>query len=306
MLTMSIWHTAPYNCHNDYCIANLTQLLSLDSLSRDAYIEAMIDVNVLKKGLNCRRFGRTVHVFEEVDSTNIRARELASQGSAEGTVVLAERQTAGRGRLGRYWVSAPGENLTFSIVLRPEILPERGGLLPLATAVGVAGGIINATKLPIICKWPNDLLIAGKKLAGILMESALSPTGFQYVIAGIGVNVNQTAFPDGLDRKATSLALQTGHAIERHALLRHILESLEHTFETFAADGFSSVVPAWLALAPIIETRVTAENQGEIITGTVTGISPDGGLQLQSDAGERTLFAGDVTILDMEHYASRH
>jgi BirA family transcriptional regulator, biotin operon repressor / biotin---[acetyl-CoA-carboxylase] ligase len=266
----------------------------------------MIDARALKQGLKSRRFGQVVHAFDTIDSTNVYARNLAANGAGEGTVVVAEVQTAGKGRLGRKWVSAPGESLTFSLLIRPVIPPERASLLPLAVAVGVAHGVNQATGLPVCCKWPNDLLLGGKKVAGILMESALGARGLQYVVAGIGINVNQTVFAPELHPRATSLALQAGHPFERLDLFRQILECLERDYEAFAAGGFDNVLAAWLELAPIIGTHVTADQQGERISGRVTGLSPEGGLQLQSDAGDHTLFAGDVTILDMEHYAPRH
>ena len=266
----------------------------------------MIDPAELQQGLNCRRFGARIHSFDSIDSTNTHARALATDGAAEGTVVVAEKQTAGRGRLGRSWLANPGENLTFSVILRPKIPPDQVNLLPLAMAVAVTRAVREVTSLPVCCKWPNDLLLQGKKLAGILMESALGPNGFEFVVVGIGINVNQRAFPETLHPRATSLALYAGHVIDRISLFRTVLQSLEREYDSFTSAGLASVLPAWLELAPIIGKRVSADLQGVTVHGTVSGISPDGGLQLHTDAGDLTLFAGDVTILDMESYAPRN
>jgi BirA family biotin operon repressor/biotin-[acetyl-CoA-carboxylase] ligase len=266
----------------------------------------MIDTAELKQGLNCRRFGANILAFDSINSTNNHARILAENGAAEGTVVVAEEQTAGRGRLGRSWLANARENLTFSVILRPTDPPDQVNLLPLAIAVAVARGLREATSLPVYCKWPNDLLLQGKKLAGILMESALGPNGFEFVVVGIGINVNQNIFPEAFRSRATSLALHAGHPLDRITLFRTVLQSLEREYDSFTSAGLASVLPAWLELAPIIGKRISADLQGVTVHGTVSGISPNGGLQLHTDAGDLTLFAGDVTILDMEPYAPRN
>jgi BirA family transcriptional regulator, biotin operon repressor / biotin---[acetyl-CoA-carboxylase] ligase len=266
----------------------------------------MIEALELQQGLNCHLLARKVFSFQSIDSTNTYARMLASRGEDEGAIVIAEEQTAGRGRLGRAWASRAGENLTFSLILRPTIPMEKISLLPLGIAVAVAQGIRQHTSLPVVCKWPNDLLLEGGKVAGILMESALGPQGLEHVVAGIGINVNQMEFPGPLLQRATSLALQTGTLVDRTALLRAVLESIEKEYVTYASGGLDTILPAWLSIAPMVGKRITAALQGTIIAGTVLGVSADGGLQLRTDAGDLTLFAGDVTILDMESYAPRN
>lgn len=266
----------------------------------------MISPGEVQKDLNCARFCKKVYSFETIDSTNSCARALASNGAAEGTLVVAESQTAGRGRFGRAWVAEAGENLIFSLVLRPDIPPDQVNLLPLVIAVAVARGIRRAVSLPVYCKWPNDLLLHGKKFAGILLESAFGRPGVEYVIVGIGINVNQRIFPENLRARATSLALEGGQPVNRLRLFHAVLEALEQEYDTFSSSTDQDILSAWLSLAPIIGKRVTADMQGVVVSGTVSGISPDGGLQLHTDAGAITLFAGDVTILDMESYAPRN
>jgi BirA family biotin operon repressor/biotin-[acetyl-CoA-carboxylase] ligase len=266
----------------------------------------MINSIDIRKGLRCKRFGITVYSFESIDSTNTCARSLADCDSPEGTLVIAEVQTAGKGRLGRTWIADPGQNLTFSLILRPGCSPAQINLLPLGIAVAVAEGVHATTGLKPFCKWPNDLMLGGKKCAGILMESALGGNGVEYVILGVGINVNQRVFSPGLQNRATSLALQTGNEVDRLAVLRAVLESLEQNYEMYSVSGFDKILPAWLERAPMIGAQITADMQGTIITGTVTGVSSEGGLQLHTDAGDHTLFAGDITIVNMESYAPRN
>ena len=266
----------------------------------------MIDAQELHRGLNCHLLGRKVYCFQSIDSTNTYARMLAARGEEEGTIVIAEEQTAGRGRQGRAWASRAGENLTFTLILRPRIPTEKISLLPLGIAVAVAQGIRQCTSLPVVCKWPNDLLLDGGKVAGILMESVLGPHGPEHVIVGIGINVNQKEFSGPLLQRATSLAARTGTIVDRTALLRAVLESIEKDYATYASGGLDTILPAWLSLAPMVGKRITVALQGTTIAGTVLGVSADGGLQLQTDAGDITLFAGDVTILDLESHAPRN
>ncbi len=266
----------------------------------------MIEAKEIVRGLECSRFGRKAYTFETIDSTNNCARTLAECDAPEGALVFAEEQTAGKGRSGRTWVARPGENLTFSIVLRPAFPPEQINLFPLGVAVAVAEGIHRSTGLTVECKWPNDLMLAGRKCAGILMESALAGNGFAYIILGIGINVNQREFPEALRERATSLALHAGHDLDRTGILQGVLGSLERAYDTYTASGFQGVLPAWLARAQMIGARVAVDMQGSIVNGTVTGISPEGGLQLHTATGDLTLFAGDVTIVTMDPYAPRN
>jgi len=263
----------------------------------------MLSPDTLRNGLRTSSFGKKVFSFETIDSTNSCARALAACWAEEGTVVIADYQTAGRGRLGRTWLAAPGENLTFSLVLRPQIAPDAMNLLSLVVAVGIARGIEAHTGVKVLCKWPNDLLYEGRKLAGILLEGILGADRVEAVIAGIGLNVNQQTFPEDLSSKATSLALATGSLHERSELFRAMLLSLEDEYLTQAATGFQHVVERWLDHAPIIGKRISVETQGKVIEGVVRGISAGGGLIVSTQDGEQTFLAGDVTIVDQEPYA---
>ncbi len=264
----------------------------------------MLSPEILGNGLQTKTFGKKVYSFETIDSTNSCARALAACWAEEGTVVFAESQTAGRGRLGRSWSALPGENLTFSIILRPQIPADAMNLLSLLVAVGIARGIEQHTGIRVFCKWPNDILHSGRKLAGILLEGSLAGDRVESVIAGIGLNVNQEQFSDVLKSRATSLSLVTGVRHDRSDLFRALLKSLEEEYATQAALGFRSVTTRWLEYAPLIGKRISLANNGTVVNGTVQGISAGGGLIVDTGKGEFTFLAGDVTILDMESYAA--
>lgn len=254
----------------------------------------------LRKGLKTRVFGNKIYTFETIDSTNKCAKAVAGVGAGEGTVVIAEHQTAGRGRLGRLWEANPNENLTFSIVLRPKVGPDSLNLLPLYVAVAIAQAIEKTTGLKVECKWPNDLLIARKKVAGILIEGSVKQNQVEFVVIGIGINVNQQNFGGELAPKATSLRLACGKEIDRVKLFRESLLALESTYPTVCLTGFQSVLPQWLSRSTMINKPISVSQQGNLISGVVKGLSRDGGLILQSEGAEKTLFAGDVTIVGME------
>jgi len=257
----------------------------------------LLDAASLRKKINGRKFGSKIFAFETIDSTNNCARALAGCWAEEGTLVFAERQTAGKGRLGRTWQANPYENLTFSLILRPTLPPEALNLLPLYAAVAVAEAIEHETGLSVECKWPNDLLIGGKKSAGILLEGSLKEDGLEFVVLGIGVNVNQTTFPEDISPRATSLKAQAGREIDRIRLLREILRTLEMHYSAIMKKGFHNVLPLWLARSTMINREISVTQDGTVITGIVKRLSPEGALVLEAGGAEKTLFAGDVSIL---------
>jgi BirA family biotin operon repressor/biotin-[acetyl-CoA-carboxylase] ligase len=257
----------------------------------------------LRHGLHTKRFGRKVYTFETIDSTNTCARALAGCWAAEGTVVIAEEQTAGRGRLGRAWKSTPGENLTFTVVLRPSLPPSSLNLLPLLTAVAVAEAIERACGMRTECKWPNDLMIGGRKVAGILLESSFKHDMVDYVVIGIGLNVNQMDFPPEIASRATSLRAASGTVVDRPGLFREIMVSLEDRYDRLAVEGYDSIVPQWLLRSPMIGRHIEVAQDGQIVAGVVRGIGAEGALLLETDGHVRGLVAGDVTILEDEHVA---
>lgn len=257
----------------------------------------MLTERSLRKGLKTQAFGSKIYSFESVDSTNNCAKAVAALGAPEGTVIISEHQTAGRGRLGRQWQAEPRQNLMFSIVLKPNVPPETLNLLPLYVAVAIADGIEQTTGLRLECKWPNDLLYQGRKIAGILIEGSVKQNAVEYVIIGVGINVNQTKFEGELLSKASSLMNECGREIDRTQLFREVIKSLESGYVDVSKTGFQSVVPRWLSRTSMLNRTVSVSQQGTIISGIMKGLSPDGGLVLQNNGTETTVFAGDVTVL---------
>ncbi len=259
----------------------------------------MFTERFLRKGLKTRVFGNKIYTFDSIDSTNNCAKAVAGIGAAEGTVVITEEQTAGKGRLGRPWQANPNENLMFSLVLRPRVSADSLNLLPLYVAVAVAQAIEAVTGLNVDCKWPNDILYKGKKVAGILIEGSVKQNAVDYVVIGIGVNVNQVRFDGELSTKASSLRMEARKEIDRAVLFREILKGLESDYMSFQTSGFQSVVPQWLARSSMVNRTISISQQGNTISGVVKGLSADGGLVLQTNGAEKTVFAGDVTVLQV-------
>jgi BirA family biotin operon repressor/biotin-[acetyl-CoA-carboxylase] ligase len=211
--------------------------------------------------------------------------------------VIAEAQSAGRGRLGRTWHSPPGTNLYTSIVLRPRLEPAQVPQLALVAGLAVADALAAATGVDARLKWPNDVLVDGRKVAGILTEMEAEVEAVRHVIVGIGVNLNGDRFPDDLADKATSLRLVTGAPVSRAAVTAALLAALEARYHAFVAAGFPPLRAAWTARSWLDgkEVRVAAA-EGEI-RGRVAGVADDGALELLApDGTRRRIVAGDVSL----------
>ncbi len=239
---------------------------------------------------------RRIEWRHELDSTQRLARDLARAGAEEGTTVIAESQSAGRGRLGRQWHSPPGVNLYCSVILRPPLAPAAVPCLALVTGLAVADAVRAVTGLVATLKWPNDVLVGGRKVAGILTELEAEIERVRFVIAGIGVNVNADAFPAELADKATSLRLAAGRPVDRAAVTAGLLAALEGRYRRFLAAGFAAMRGEWEACSALTgkEVRVTAP-EGEV-AGRVLGVDDDGALRLEGPGGELRVVAGEVTV----------
>jgi BirA family biotin operon repressor/biotin-[acetyl-CoA-carboxylase] ligase len=253
-------------------------------------------------GLRTRWLGRALHWFEETDSTNRVAQELARQGAAEGTAVIAEGQTAGRGRLGRSFFSPPFQNLYTSIVLRPPASPAEAPACVLAAAVAVAEAVAAAAGAPerVEIKWPNDVLLDGLKVSGILLELGTDSTRIAYLVLGIGVNLNveREAMPEEFRARAGSLRSFLGAPIDRVAFTQSLYERLEAQLERSAAHGFAGVLPAFESWFRMRGRRVRVGGLGaEVLEGVVLGVDAAGALRLACPDGETRVVAGDVTLL---------
>jgi BirA family transcriptional regulator, biotin operon repressor / biotin---[acetyl-CoA-carboxylase] ligase len=247
--------------------------------------------------LRTRALGRTAEHHATIDSTNRRAIEWADADAPHGALVIADHQSAGRGRRGRTWNDQPGLNLLFSVVLCTQVPIEQLPLLGLATGVGVADGIATFTEpLTPVLKWPNDVLLDGRKTCGILPESRLRKAG-SVVALGIGINVNQTNFPAEIEDTATSLRLATGRTLSRPDLLARVLEHLERWIECLEAGDAGSVRDAFAArMAGIGEPAVVSTGDGMPVAGTIRGLSSTGALLLETLSGVQQFAAGEVSL----------
>jgi BirA family transcriptional regulator, biotin operon repressor / biotin---[acetyl-CoA-carboxylase] ligase len=231
----------------------------------------------------------TIVRLTTVDSTQRVAFELAEQGAADGTVVVADSQTAGRGRWGRTWRDTPGESLLMSVIVRPDLSVGDLPKLSFAAAVAVGEAIALTTGLTACLKWPNDVLVNGRKLAGILLESRIAAEPF--MVAGIGINLRQRRFPDALAGIATSVDLESGRAVGPEELLEAVLHAFDHWRVTLESIGFAPLRARWLELADTIGREVTVGEHA----GLAVDLAADGALVLQQTDGVRRVFAGEVT-----------
>lgn len=256
-----------------------------------------MNAELLASLLSTRRFGRELHCFAEVGSTNTVARDLARDGAAEGAVVIADAQTAGRGRLGRSWTSPPGRNLYLSIVLRPRLPDARLGQVSLVAGVATCEAVREWC--PAWIKWPNDVLVDGRKVAGLLIESE-GEEGSRFLILGIGVNLNASLadFPPELRDKAGSIQMATGRPVERERCAAALLARLEHRYDELHAQGFAPLRAAWESLSTLIGTEIRVEEPAGSVEGVVLGLDDDGALRVRTaSSGERRVVAGDVTVV---------
>jgi BirA family biotin operon repressor/biotin-[acetyl-CoA-carboxylase] ligase len=253
----------------------------------------------LRPLLSTHDVGREVHWFAEVGSTNDVAKELAEEGALHGEVVVAETQTAGRGRRGRAWVSPPGKNLYLSVVLRPELPPSRAPELTLLASVALCEAVRRTGVAGAAIKWPNDVLAGGRKLGGILTEMAAEPDVVQWVVLGTGVNVNAARedFPEELRDVATSLALERGEPVPRTLFAAALLSGLEAWLDRHAAEGFAPVRAAWRELSDTLGRDVRVRAAGEELVGRAEDVDAQGALLVRTAAGLQRVLAGDVELL---------
>lgn len=252
----------------------------------------------IKPGLKTKVMGRELRLFPRVASTNTLAMDMASNGAPEGTVVAAETQTGGKGRLGRKWISPKG-NLYLSVILRPEVPLHKAPLVTLMGAAAVAASIRKQCGLEAGIKWPNDILVSGKKVAGLLTEMSAEQDRIRHIVLGIGVDVNMDmdTLPHDVRGQTTSLATETGAKIDRTMLLRQLLRELDRRYLVFLANE-QEVLREWELLNTTIGNRIAVSGAKETLEGLAQGIDGEGRLIIKRDDGSiRTVAAGDVTII---------
>lgn len=237
--------------------------------------------------------------YDSIDSTSTEAKRLLQQGYGHGVVVTAETQTAGKGRLGRAWDSAKGTGIWFSVVFEPKVELQQVSLYSFAAAVAVAEAVCNVTGLTAQVKWPNDVLVKGKKVCGILLELVAERNQPVRVIIGIGINANQKQdeFPQEVQAKAASLAMMTGREIDRRQMLDAVLERLAYYSDQLEQNGFAVIRDKWTELSCVSGKEVQIVQHGNtLLYGTAIGLADDGALLVKTEQGIQRIMAGDVSL----------
>ena len=240
-----------------------------------------------------------IQYYEELASTNLKALELAKQGAAGGTVVVAARQTAGRGRMRRKWESPEGKGLWFSVILRPTIAAEYCAQITLLAAVAAVQALQRLTNKNFSIKWHNDIMLDGKKICGILAEMALAADGsIEYAVVGIGININMSSEDFGALLTATSLYLATGIEYEHEQVLKAFLDEFSLLYSHWHSCGFASIRQAWLANSCTLGQKVIVkDNDTEIYSGTAEDMDDYGSLLVRNAAGKIESFDfGEISI----------
>ena len=241
-----------------------------------------------------------MHYFPSVNSTNYVAKALAYHGATDGTIVVAEEQDSGKGRLERNFYSPRGKGIWFSVVLRPKFLPHEAPKCTLMAAVAVAEAM-NRFNLKAQIKWPNDIMFDGRKIVGILTEMTCELSKVTYIVTGIGINVNisREEFPEELRSVAASLSEMNGENLSRVKFFRAVLEELDKLYRTVNSSDFAKVFALWrkynITLGKNIRV-IPADNSGEIFSGKAIDLDTEGALIVETARGLRTVYAGDVSI----------
>ena len=262
---------------------------------REAYVHTL--EAQLKEALKTDYLGRDIRYFKETDSTNTQAMAWAEAGATEGSIVIAEHQTQGRGRQGRTWESQESRNLLFSIILRPDLPPSHLGLITVITSLSVAEAIHSFTSpLPLQIKWPNDILLNHRKCCGMLIETAHSTAQPQAVV-GIGINVNQESFSDEITDRATSMLLESGRHTDRIQLLANILLRLEHYYKVLDEETSPIFIDKYTRRLAYLNESISLRRHGndEVRVGVIRGISETGALLFEAEGEVEVLHAGEVT-----------
>lgn len=257
-----------------------------------AYKPDHVDADMILSGLKTRWLGRDMRSFPEVTSTNEVARSLAPN-CQNGTVILAETQTEGRGRLSRHWASPPG-GVWMSLILKPEIPLDRIYQINMAVSVAISRAIFSLLGLEAGIKWPNDLLIRGRKICGILMEVSAEVGRLDYAVVGLGINANVRLSNFPAEWMSTSLARESGHEVNRRDLIQRILMDIEEAYDVM---GSNEIYKEWRHKSITLGRRVRITSSSGALLGVVEDLNEDGTLLLRTDSGLQRVLAGDCIHL---------
>ena len=268
----------------------------MKSKTPDLSAEEIINLLPSEPGI----IGKKIFFFDSLVSTNTLAMELASNGCEEGTVIISDEQTGGKGRLGRSWVSPPQKNLYLSMVLRPHIPPRDAAILTLMSAVACTHAVKNVSGIPVSIKWPNDMIVSNKKLGGILTEVKTDRDSINHAIIGVGININPdiSELDENIRTIATSVMIETGTRHSRTLFAVEILKEINKWYKTLIGKGKKPILAEWLRLSSTIGRTVQVHEAKNKFTGIAEGIDNEGMLILNLGNGShKKICTGDVTIL---------
>lgn len=257
----------------------------------------------LRPMLESNSLGKEINYYNEINSTNEKAKALAREGSTEGTLVIADRQSAGKGRMGRSWISPEGTGIWMSLILKPEILPQYASQLTLVAGLCMCEAIIEVTGLEAYIKWPNDIVVNGKKVCGILTEMSAEMERINYIIIGTGVNVNQKEFPEDLPF-ATSLALEGGHNYIRASLIKAFLERFEKEYKHYKlSSSLVAILNRYEKHCITLGKTVKITSGNEVFIAEAKAVTGDGNLIVETETGEEKLvYSGEVSVRGLYGY----
>ncbi|MCT4604587.1 MAG: biotin--[acetyl-CoA-carboxylase] ligase [Marinisporobacter sp.] len=282
----------------------------IESVSRKGYRLTKepdtLDANALEIEIGSKHIGSNIHHFESIDSTNTMAKKMASKGAKEGTVIIAEEQTGGRGRLGRSWVSPKGTGIWMSIILRPSIDPTEAAKITQITAAAVATGLRNIIGEDVGIKWPNDIIIHKKKTCGILTEMSAELNSVNYIIVGIGINVNVDIdeFPQDVRSVATSIKAYMGENVSRREIVKDILFAFEELYLDFIDNrNIEKSIDICKKYSVTLGKQVKIRTKGREIIAEAIDLTEDGQLLIKNELGEvETVLSGEVSVRGLTDY----
>lgn len=277
---------------------------TFDTIKKKGYILTAkpdkVDPARITSLLSTERFGQSIQYMEECTSTQTIAHELARQGADDGTIVISELQTAGKGRMARPWESTQGKGIWMTVIIKPDVLPHQAPQFTLVTAVAIVNAMKSLyTNFTPYIKWPNDILINGRKCTGILTEMMAEMDRVQALLIGIGINVNQQLhdFPEELQSIATSVSIEEQQPIDRAQLVAAILNNLERYSDQYVQEGFAPIKALWEEASGTIGKQIKATTLREVIEGKAIGITDAGVLEIELANGEiKSVYSADIVI----------
>ncbi|MCT4686468.1 biotin--[acetyl-CoA-carboxylase] ligase [Vallitalea sp.] len=280
----------------------------IESVTRKGYrllsSPDILNSEELHYNLNTEIIGNKIINFDKLDSTNQQAKKLALEGASNGTVIIAEEQTAGKGRRGKMWVSPPGTGIWMSVVLRPSVMPENASMLTLVAGLAVCKAVREITNLEASIKWPNDIVVNGKKICGLLTEMNSEIDFINFVVVGIGINVNIEKFPPELDNIATSLMIEGNQSYQRKKLVKRTLEIFEGYYKKYLeTEDLTKIIEEYNEHCINIGRKVRVTGRKQDITGNVKCVTNKGELIVTDQQGEDIVVtSGEVSVRGIYGY----